>query len=168
MNVTAALYLTIWVALALFAAGEAGRSGRRAGPAPWARSASLIGLLLASAHFLLAFHVRHDWSHASAVRETARQTADVYGLDWGGGVYVNYAFLGVWALDLWRWRATARPGTPRSRFPTWLVRAFYFLVILNGAVIFPGGWRRWAGVALVTWLAAAWWPQRDPGSVLRA
>ena len=77
MSVTAALYLTIWVALALFAAGEAGRSGRRAVPAPWARSASLIGLLLASAHFLLAFDVRHDWSHASAVQETARQTADV-------------------------------------------------------------------------------------------
>lgn len=159
MSVTAALYLTIWVALALFAAGEAGRSGRRAVPAPWARSASLIGLLLASAHFLLAFDVRHDWSHASAVQETARQTADVYGLDWGGGVYVNYAFLGVWALDLCRWRAGARPGTARSRFPTWLVRAFYVVVILNAAVIFAAGWRRGLGAALVVAIVAAWWPR---------
>ncbi len=163
---TSALYLTIWIALALFAAGEVGRSGRRAVPAPWAWRTSLAGLLLASAHFLLAFDVRHDWSHASAVRDTARQTAAVYGLDWGGGVYVNYAFLGVWALDLWRWRGAARRGATMSRWGTWLARAFYFIVILNAAVIFAGGWRRWVGVALVTWLVAAWWP-RTQGTTVR-
>jgi hypothetical protein len=166
--VTIALYLTIWIALALFAAGESGRSGRRAVPAPWAWWASLAGVLAAAAHFALAFDGRHDWSHASAVEETARQAAAVYGLDWGGGVYANYAFLGVWALDLWRWRVAARRGVSRSGWGTWLARAFYFIVILNGAVIFAGGWRRWVGVALVTWLAAAWWPQRDPGGGLRA
>lgn len=154
------LYLTIWGALALFAAGEVGRSGRRVVPAPWAWRTSLAGLLLASTHFLLAFDVRHDWSHASAVRDTARQTAAVYGLDWGGGVYVNYAFLGVWALDLWRWHVRTRRGTPRARFPTWLARAFYFTVILNGAVIFAAGWRRGLGAALVAALVAAWWPRR--------
>jgi len=93
----------------------------------------------------------------------------VYGLDWGGGVYVNYAFLGVWALDLWRWRAEAHRGATRSRWGTWLARAFYFfIVILNGAVIFAAGWRRWLGVVLIVWLAAAWWPRRSRGGVLRA
>ena len=167
------LYLTIWAALVLFAAGEAGRRAGRAGVAvAWAWRASLIGLCLAAAHVVLAFDVRHDWRHTSAVRETARQTAVVYGLDWGGGVYVNDAFLGVWALDLWRWRAAARRGAPRSRVSIWLARAFYFIVILNGAVIFASGWRRGLGLVLVAWLVAwlvaAWRPRRDPGTVLRA
>lgn len=162
----AALYVTIWVALALFAAGEVGRSGRRAVPAPWAWWVSLAGLMLAAAHFVLAFDVRHGWSHASAVRDTARQTAAVYGLDWGGGLYVNYAFLGVWALDLWRWKLSAR-GTPRSQFPTWLARAFYVVVILNAAVIFATGWRRGLGAMLVAALVVAW-GSRWAGGVARA
>ena len=154
------LYLTIWVALALFAVGEWGRRARRPETATGgAWRASLAGLLLAGAHVLLAFDVRHDWSHASAVQETTRQTAAVYGFDWGGGVYVNYAFLGVWVVDLWRWRVAARRGLFRPRWGTWLARAFYFIVILNGAVIFAAGWRRGLGAALVAALVAAWWPR---------
>ena len=36
--------------------------------------------------------------------ETARQTAAVYGVAWGGGVYVNYLFVGVWLAELLWWR----------------------------------------------------------------
>jgi hypothetical protein len=158
--VTAALYLTIWIGLALFAAGETGRRPRGATGMGWPWWTSFAGLLFTATHFVLAFETRHDWSHASAVRETARQTAAVYGLDWGGGVFVNYAFVGVWGWDLWRWRVAARRGTPRSSRAVWLARAFYFVVILNGAVIFAAGTRRLLGAVIVGSLLWAWWRGR--------
>jgi hypothetical protein len=161
--VTAALYLTIWVALVCFAAGEAGR-GRRGAAARAAWGVSLTGWVFALAHFVLAFEARHGWSHASAVRETARQTAAVYGLDWGGGVFVNYAFLGVWAIDLWRWRVERWRGATRPSGAMWLARAFYFVVILNGAVIFAAGARRLLGAVIVVSLLMIWWPRRRVGS----
>jgi hypothetical protein len=98
------------------------------------------------------------------VRETARQTAAVYGLDWGGGVFVNYAFLGVWAIDLWRWRAAMRRGATRSSGAMWLARAFYVVVILNGAVIFAAGARRLLGAVIVVSLLMIWRPRRRAGS----
>ncbi len=160
----AALYLSIWVALVLFVAGEVGRSGgdqssrwRR-----WAWWSSAAGLALAALHFVLAFELRHAWSHASALRETARQTAAVYGLDFGAGVYVNYAFLAVWAIDLWRWRPAARPRATRARLGVWIARAFYLVVIINAAVIFAGGMRRVLGVLVVTGLIVAWARPTNP------
>jgi hypothetical protein len=126
----------------------------------WARRASIAGLLLAACHFLLAFHARHDWSHALAMEATARQTAAVYGVRWGGGVYVNYLFLGVWTFDLWRWRPGAPPATRRSTPAMWVRRAFYFVIILNAAVVFAAGWRRGLGMLLVTWLLVVWWTDR--------
>jgi len=157
--VVGALYLSIWIALALFAVGETGRRGWRGSAAPaWAFWISATGLLLAGVHVALAFEVRHDWSHASALRETARQTSAVYAFDWGGGLYVNYAFLGVWALDLWTWRLSGRRPRHGVGAGIWIARAFYLVVILNAAVIFAGGMRRALGVLLVTWLVLAWRP----------
>jgi len=156
--VVGALYLSIWVALAFFAAGETGRRVWNDAAAPaWAWWISATGLVLAAVHVALAFEVRHDWSHASAFGETARQTSAVYGLDWGGGLYLNFAFLAVWAIDLWRWRAE-RHATRPARTGHWFARAFFFVVILNGAVIFASGMRRALGVLLVTWLILAWRP----------
>ena len=151
---TVSLYATIWIALVLFATGETGRGRTRAA---WAWRASCAGLLLAACHVLLAFHVQHDWSHAGAVEATRRQTATVYGLAWGGGLYVNYAFLGVWAFDLWRWRPRAPTGAHRAVPALWARRAFYFVIIVNAAVVFAAGWRRGLGVAIVIWLFVVWW-----------
>ena len=39
-------------------------------------------------------------------KNSARQTAEVFGLDWGGGLYVNYAFTAAWVADV-AWR---KPG----------------------------------------------------------
>jgi hypothetical protein len=149
-----ALYLTIWIALALFAIGETGRSlpiFKRAPPA-WAWWAFSLGLALAIFHTLLAFDLVHNWVHASAVRSTAMQTEAVFGLSVGWGVYVNYVFFIVWLLDAWAWRT-------RRQLPaklTWILRAFYMVMIVNGAVIFAAGARRLLGSAIVTWLAVAW------------
>ena len=154
---TTALYATVWIALALFAAGDVGR--RRLGPVrsahAWPWRAWVIGILLMAAHVVLAFEVRHDWSQAAAVQATAGQTAAVYGLEWGGGFFVNYVFLAVWIGDAWRWRTAPARVAARGRAARWLLHAFYLIVIVNGAVIFAAGWRRLLGALIVAGLL---WP----------
>jgi hypothetical protein len=145
--VTAAVYLTIWLALLLFVAGDAGRArlGDRASARRWPWHAWAAGIVLCAVHFALAFDVFHDWSHDAAERATAAQTSAVFRIAWGGGVYVNYLFLAVWTLDLWYWRIRGAP--PR---PVWLaLRCFYVVIILNAAVIFAAGWRRVPGAIIV-------------------
>ncbi|HEY7475942.1 MAG TPA: hypothetical protein VH679_13070 [Vicinamibacterales bacterium] len=147
-----ALYSSIWGALALFVLAQ---HGRRHAPAPqWAAAADTIGLVLCLLHIVLAMGVVHHWSHAAAVRATAAQTAAVYGLNWGGGVYVNYLFVLVWTLDAWLsrrrdWLSDAPPGR-------WAIRFFYAVVIVNAAVVFARGSMRMAGLALVASLLFAW------------
>lgn len=97
----------------------------------------------------------HAWSHEAAIAATARQTRTVYGVNWGGGVFVNYAFVAVWLLEAWRWRW--RPSG-EARVITWMTRVFFLVMILNGAVIFASGSRRIAGALLVAWLLWIWRP----------
>jgi hypothetical protein len=152
-----ALYLTIWIALALFVAGETGRSfARRQSPPPaWAWWAFTFGLVLAIVHTLLSFDIVHNWVHDDAVRATAMQTEAMFGVSVGWGVYVNYLFLGVWLADAWWWRASPS-GYIRPAAITWSLRAFYMIILFNAAVIFAAGWRRLLGLALLSWLSRAW------------
>ena len=159
------LYWTIWAALLLFAGGEAGRRRglRRGSPPAWAWPAFAAGAALCAIHVTLAMGLAHGWSHSSAVIATARQTKAVYGLDWGGGVFANYAFVAVWAFDAWRWRARTDRPSPRSDTLTWTTRVFFLVMILNGAVIFAAGPRRILGAALVAALIWIWRPVRRDG-----
>jgi hypothetical protein len=148
-----ALYTTIWMALLLFCAGEAGRwttASHR--PARWAWWSYSAGAVLCVIHIAVAMAVAHEWSHASAVEATARQTAAVYGLAWGGGVFVNYVFVAVWMLEVWRWRARGSASRPDAI--TWAARILFLIVIVNGAVVFAHGAGRIAGAVL---LAALLW-----------
>ena len=128
-----ALYSTIWIALTLFVLGER--------PGAW--RVSVAGLVLAFVHTALAMGGVHGWSHARATSATAVQTEAVYGLAWGGGVYVNYAFLAAWA-----WHVRRRARTQRPTLTDVLLRAFLFVVIFNASVVFASGWRRVLGVAI--------------------
>jgi len=134
--------VTIWIALALFVAGEFRR--------PWL---FLAGGILAAAHLAWAMQDVYGWDHGAAIDATARQTQAIFGVDWGGGVFVNYAFVGVWIAD-----AIARIAAPalRTRAVTWTLRAFYFVVIANAAVIFASPGRRWAGLVICVLIAVAW------------
>src|SRR5947208_14502121 len=91
----ATLYSTIWAALALFTVAEAGkRRFSQHGAVPdWAWPVWLSGAGLCTLHIALAFAGRHGWSHGAAVRETARQTAAVYGVTWCGVMLINYIFV---------------------------------------------------------------------------
>lgn len=150
-----ALRGTIWLGLLAWVAGEWRRSPRRA-PATTGRWAWTAGALAAVTHSALAFHVRYNWSHSAAYADTARQTAAVTGLAWGGGVFVNYAFLAVWTADvLWWWVAPDAFGR-RPRLLDGAVRGFLWFMFVNGAVIFADGWVPWLGGAAALAVAVAW------------
>ena len=157
-----ALYLTIWLALALFVTGEVGRSTSGRGlshPPAWAWWAFTTGLFLALVHTALAFDLVHNWVHDDAVRNTAMQTQAVFGAAVGWGVYVNYVFFTVWLADAWWWRA-GRPPVLRPRLVTGMLRLFYLVVVLNAAVIFAAPERRAMGLLVIALLAWTW---RPPG-----
>jgi hypothetical protein len=106
----------------------------------------------------IAFH--HQWSHDAAYEETARQTAELFGVRSGSGLYFNYAFTGVWALDVvWIWR---RAETHRRR-PRWItiaIHSFMAFMFFNATVVFVSGWLRWLGLAATVALSILWWSKR--------
>ena len=157
MNV--ALYATIWAALALFVAGEAGK--RAAGldaRAVRAWRAWTLGAALCALHMALAFHVRHHWSLEAARVDIARKTEAVFGLAWDGGVYVNFVFLALWLAETAWWRADPRGYARRPRWIAWPLRGFALLMLASGAVVFASPLGRVAGVPLVLALLWAWRP----------
>lgn len=149
-----ATILTIWTALLLYTAGEYGRT--RQPVRPWARPVWLLGAACYLAHVAAAFGTHHGWSHAAAYAYTARQTDALLGFDWGGGLWVNYAFTLLWVGEgLW-WQAL--PGSYARRSPAWTqaVRGAFLFMILNGAVVFVSGPRRLLGIAIVIALIWIW------------
>jgi hypothetical protein len=185
----AALYASVWIALALFVAAEAGRTRfRREDRAPaWAWLALLAGAVLITVHAAIALGVRYGWDHEQAIQETARQAADVYGFEWRGNIFVSYAFITLWFVAVWvrrgeigrsRIRLTpdatpSRPADPPdlpdlrdlpapTALPalTWAWRAFAFVMIANGAVVFATTRAtQLLGMLVVAVLVWAWWPQ---------
>lgn len=151
--------ITVWIAIGGYAVGLAlsllFRESRR-----WqmrARLAWTVGCLSLAAHTICAFHFYHDWSQASAYRETARQTAEVTGADWGGGLFINYAFLAAWMADVaWWWR-----GLDAYRQRHWLITAVWHSVfafmLFNATVVFKTGLVRWLGLGLCAALFLLWW-----------
>jgi hypothetical protein len=107
-------------------------------------------------HVCLAFQFVHHWSHRAAAEETARQTAEVFGLHWGAGVFANYALLAVWAVDVARWwRGQWSKAT----------QAFLAFMWFNGVVVFGHGFIRWLGVAAFAVLIVALWRRRTKARV---
>ena len=157
----AAVYGTIWIALALFAAGEVGRRGWRDGrpPASWGWPASAAGAAIAAVHIVLAMST-HDWSYETAALTTAQRTEAVYGLNWSGGVVVNYVFVGVWIADLAVWRAWRHAYLAAPRAVVWSLRFFYLVIVANAAIVFVAPSRRIFGAAVVGVLIYSWWPRK--------
>ena len=146
--------VTIWTALLLYAAGEYGRT--RLPPASWTRPVSLLGGLVYLGHVAAAFDIHHDWSHAAAYAYTAARTEALLGLDWGGGLWVNYAFTIIWVADgLW-WQLRPAQYARRPRVWTVAVRGAFLFMVANGAVIFVSGPRRLLGIGVLAALVWIW------------
>ena len=150
--------ITIWLALTGYAIGASVyllSRGRRRWDAV-ARMAWTVGCASLLVHVACAFHYYHDWSQVAAYRETARQTAEVTGLDWGGGLFINYALMIGWVVDAawWWWGLDAYRNRPRWLVAAW--QGFLIFIIFNATVVFKTGPLRWIGLGLCLWLVFLW------------
>lgn len=125
---------------------------------PWqsvARCAWTAGCVAYLAHVISAFNYYHDWSHPAAYRETARRTAEIFGWNWGGGLFVNYAFTIAWITDvIWWWKPESYQRRPRFLVTTW--HAFFLLMVFSATVVFERGLVRWFGLMLCLSMAFLW------------
>jgi len=140
--------------------------GRRPG-LNWSRDAWSAGCCVYLLHVACAFQFVHHWSHAEAYAATARQTALMIGLHWGGGLYANYAFTLLWLGDVcWWWFAPERYEA-RPRFIEWSVQAFLAFMWFNATVVFGHGIARWLGLAACIILGGIWYNRRGGERTLR-
>jgi hypothetical protein len=147
---------TVRLALALYVLALVLRL-RAAGRRPRLNMARVLwtaGCLAFLLHTACAFQFYHHWSHAAAYEATARQTAQVVGLDWGGGLYANYAFAALWIIDACCWWLRPQHYIQRPRALEWAVQGFMAFIAFNATVVFGTGAIRWAGLAASLSLAA--------------
>jgi hypothetical protein len=121
-----------------------------------------LGFFAYLVHLWAAFEYFHHWSHAAAVADTARQTRELVGFEFGGGVWANYLFTIVWGADVfWRWMRPESFGR-RPRWMNRLVHGFLSFIAFNATVVFATGVSRWIGIVgcALLGLASAHWPTR--------
>jgi len=145
---------TVWISIVAYTVGcvvfARGRDR-------WARLAWSIGCAALLAHFICAFQFFHAWSHASAYVDTARQTAEVFGINWGGGVFVNYAVAILWTGDVASWWFAGLSSYRRRPWPLILIwHSFLIFIIFNATVVFADGLTRWIGVVVTLCLSLSW------------
>ena len=151
---------TVWLALSLYVASEmaaARRDGELFRVPRWLNTAGCVAFL---AHVACAFQFYHHWSHATAYVETARQTAEFSGWNWGGGLYINYFLALVWLGEVVYFWANLNGYLQRPNWVTWTVRIFFLFMIFNGGVVFVHNAARWFGLLLCVTLAGCWWWRR--------
>src|SRR5262249_40927465 len=101
------------------------------------------GCLVFLAHVVCAFEFVHHWSHSAAYAYTARQSAEITGRNWGGGLYLNYLFTLIWLADTGWWWLSAKSYESRPRWIDWPVPAFLAFMAFNATVGFAAGLTRW-------------------------
>lgn len=151
----AAVRWTMLLSTAAWAVAEVlvlrGGSHQRAARAWWT-----CGITLALVHVALAFHVVYSWDHDAAVVDTARQTAELTGVAWRGGLFVNYAFLMIWLADASWWWIDAVSRASRPRAIESLRLALFVFMFANGAILFASGIGRIVGTLSVGAVVVAW------------
>jgi hypothetical protein len=148
---------TIWISILAYTTGCLVLAWRQASGDRWTRLAWTIGCAALVAHFISAFHFYHAWSQASAYRETARQTAAVLTINWGGGLFINYAVAILWLSDVtWWWLAGIDAYRRRPWLLTLLWHSFLIFILFNATVVFKDGVTRWVGLVICLSLCLSW------------
>jgi hypothetical protein len=147
---------TVWIAILAYAVGCAVFATSRRHD-QWTRLAWTTGCAALLAHFICAFNYYHAWSHASAYTETARQTAAVFRINWGGGLFINYAVALLWITDVaWWWFAGVISYRRRPWLLTMIWHSFLIFIIFNATVVFKDGLTRWIGLLVCLSLCLSW------------
>ena len=113
--------LVVWLARAAVALYVAAYLYRSRARALWTS-----GFAVYLVHVACAFQFVYGWSHESALRETARQTRELFGVDTASGLYLNYLFTLVWFVDCVLWPSY------RGRA---VARAFLAFMVVNASVV---------------------------------
>jgi len=100
-----------------------------------ARVVATIAVTVYLVHVWAAFDSFYRWSHSFAYSETARQTAELFGVDWGGGLYLNYLFTIVWLADCAWWWLKSEPRRTMPRGLSIAVHAFLLFMFVNATVV---------------------------------
>jgi len=150
---------TVWISIAFYTIGclVFAFGSRRPKLDYWTRLVFTAAVAALVGHYISAFHFYHSWSHESAYVETARQTAEVFKVNWGGGIFINYAVLMLWIADVgWWWLA----GTNSyRRRPLWILltwHGFLVFILFNATVVFKDGMQRWIGLLICLILCLSW------------
>jgi hypothetical protein len=99
-----------------------------------------FAVLCLTVHTLIAFAGVHHGSHAAAWERTRVQTLALTGWNSGFGLWVNFATLAVWWIDVALWYRQPLQRTPSRFNTTW--QTLLAFVMLNATVIFgPAVWR---------------------------
>jgi hypothetical protein len=151
--------LTIWMTLFAYAiaAGMLLMARQRPRWRTHARLAWTCACVFLLIHIVCAFRYFHGWSHAAAYRDTARRTVELTGLDWGGGIFLNYVLAVAWVADVLYWWLAPGKHEQRSSHLTGIWQGFVFFMIFNGAVVFGTGPVRWLGLLICGGLVVLWW-----------
>ncbi len=150
---------TIWISIVAYAAGVATFAlPRKKDKDEVTRLAWTVAFVSLLAHVAFAFHFYHSWSHTEAYRDTARQTYEIFGWNWGGGLYINYVLLIGWLADIaWWWLG----GIDSYRRRPWVLIAawhgFLIFIIFNATAIFETDWVRWVGTFVCLGICLLWW-----------
>lgn len=150
---------TIWISIAAYTIGCVVFATARKQPDGdrWTRLAWTLGCAALLAHFISAFQFYHHWSHQSAYIDTARQTAEVFAINWGGGLFINYAVAILWIADVTSWWLA---GLSSYRRRPWLLtliwHGFLLFIIFNATVVFKDGLTRWIGLLVCLTLGLSW------------
>lgn len=150
---------TIWISILAYAVGCVlfAMARSRIEIDRWVRLAWTIGCAALVSHFICAFNFYHAWSQASAYSDTARQTAEVVGINWGGGLFINYAVALLWASDvIWWWLAGMSSYRRRPWVITLIWHSFLIFIIFNATVVFKDGPTRWVGLLISLTLCLSW------------
>ncbi len=154
------LRATAWLSIAAWAASEwLIAPGRGAKPA---RASFTLGALALVVHTALALHLRHAWSQDDAMREIARQTAEVTGLGFSGGLFVNYAFLAFWLAEAYWWWRSPAGYLGRASGARWASRAVFLFMFVNGAIVFGHGPVRAFGTLVILAVCMCWYWRARP------
>jgi hypothetical protein len=149
---------TVWLAMAGYAVGIItyllSRGNQRLDS--FARIFWTFGAIALVAHVICAYQFFHHWSHASALQETARQTFEVYGFHWSGGIYINFLLMAAWCADaIWWWRGLETYRS-RSEIISGIWHFFLLFIFFNATVIFAGGLLRWIGIVITLVILISW------------